>query len=164
MSKFSRLIEEFVKVKKDFDVPKQKPIDSCDDELNNDQKSIVWENISKDYLINLMKSKYPNVDFNEAEFVGYNDNVSAYLNNGDEIEFQAYTKDSIIDMVGEAIAKHVNAMPPLMQDYFDTDSLYSRAMKLNLKDLQDLNIDNVNNYTSLFQDGENVIFVKELFY
>ena len=174
MSKLSKLIEEFDKIKQDFDVPKQKPIDAnkcCEDELNNDQKSIVWEaeGITKDYLKNLIQTKYPDVDFTGAEFVGYankdNGNMSAYLSNGDEIEFEAYSKDGVLDMVSEVIIKHIlEKMPPLAQDYFDVDSLIERAMKLNLEDLKNLDIDNMDEYTSLFEDGGNVIFVKETFY
>ena len=174
MSKLSKLIEEFDKIKQDFDVPKQKPIDAnkcCEDELNNDQKSIVWEaeGITKDYLKNLIQAKYPDIDFTGAEFVGYvnknNGNMSAYLSNGDEIEFEAYSKDDVLDMVSEVIIKHIlEKMPPLAQDYFDVDSLMERAMKLNLEDLKNLDIDNMDEYTSLFEDGGNVIFVKETFY
>lgn len=174
MSKLSKLIEEFDKIKQDFDVPKQKPIDAnkcCEDELNNDQKSIVWEaeGITKDYLKNLIQAKYPDIDFTGAEFVGYankdNGNMSVYLSNGDEIEFEAYSKDGVLDMVSEVIIKHIlEKMPPLAQDYFDVDSLMERAMKLNLEDLKNLDIDNMDEYTSLFEDGGNVIFVKETFY
>ena len=180
MSRLSKLIEEFYKagkaeIKKNFDVPKQKPIDDnkcCEDELNNDQKSVVWEaneGITKDYLKNLIQAKYPDVDFTNAEFVGdankNNGNMSVYLNNGDEIEFEAYTRGGVLDMISEVVIKHIlNKMPPLAQKYFDVDSLMERAMKLNLEDLKNLDIDDMDNYTSLFEDGDNVIFVKETFY